>query len=446
MPLFTRKNKSKSSSDDIVLTQEDEIVAYIDEVFRKRISVQFTIKGKQISANILFMDSKNKAMRIQMDGYSQGMHGMDVMAGFALDRTWWSFKTKLVGIQDKPHLLIPKAIAHNERRKMPRTSFTSREQVKVTVMEGLGSGHGVFGMANDVSTGGICLTIEKAMVLANEKEISPSPTLFKPGARLGYVKINRVPGTQAIETSGIAKRVYRDGKWKCAIELDKLSKPDRTGFARFIEPRVLEFKFVKRSMKKREEIDARRAESPSMSGRPGAGPAAAPPPGNKAPAPPKAKKAAAPPPSGPAAATQAPAPPAPTGAPKPPTQAAAPEAGPKTKVLVIGESLLNELPFLEDADCPFTPLVGSTPVNVIRLLTEENPPIILCGSQFKGRSSIVVLERITNMGMAENRKIFVCSKDLQSKDRIKFKMMKIGRFVGLPVKDKQGFFNRLNEK
>lgn len=259
MPIFSRKSKS-NSSDDIVISAEDEVLAYLDEVFRKRIPMTIAYKGKEFCGDIMFMDQKNRAMRMQMT-VNPALNGAEVLVGFPLDRTWWAFKSKLVINQDKPHLMFPKAIARRERRKDPRTSFTAREQVKVTVMEGLGSGHGLFGMACDVSPNGICITIEKCMMLANEKEISPSPTLYSPNARLAFVKINKIPGMVMLETQGLAKRVFRDGnKWKCAIELDGLGRTERTAVLRFIEPRLLEFKVVKRSMKAREDADSRRAE------------------------------------------------------------------------------------------------------------------------------------------------------------------------------------------
>ena len=167
LPIFSRKTKAKSS-DALLLTQDDEILGYLDEVFRKRVSLSLVLKGKRISTDILFMDTKNKAMRIQMGAFKAGQNGEDVTVGFSLDRTWWSFKSKVVFMQDKPYLLVPKTIKHAERRKTPRTAFTAREQVKVTIMEGIGSGNGVFGLATDVSPDGLCLIIEKAMILSSQ--------------------------------------------------------------------------------------------------------------------------------------------------------------------------------------------------------------------------------------------------------------------------------------
>ena len=415
MALFSKKPKGKSS-DAIVLTDEDEILAYLDDVFRRRVALSVTAKGKTVSVSVMLIDLKKKAMRIQLEGFKPSAHGTEVTCGFSLDRTWWAFKSKLAFDQDKPYVLIPSVIKHAERRKDPRTSFTAREQVKVTVMEGLGQGNGVFGLASDIGPGGLCMIIDKAMELSSEKEIPPSPTLFKPGAPLAFVKINKVPGMGLIETSGIAKRVYRDGKWRCAIQLNKLSKAERAGIQRFVEPRVLEFKYIKRSMKQREANEVGGTE-PSQR-KPAARETSGPVNGSSA-------RTATPPPENKPAAAKA--------------ETAAP-ATDKGKLLILGSELLAEMPFLQESSSPYEPVVGMTPVHVIRMLTEANPSLVLLGMEFKGRSTLEVLERIVNMGMAETRQFVLCAHDLQSKDRIKYKMMKVGTFVELPVKDKQDFF------
>lgn len=118
------------------------------------------------------------------------------------------------------------------------------------------------------------------------------------------------------------------------------------------------------------------------------------------------------------------------------------DTGPKLKVLILGSELLEEMPFLEQDD-RVELLMGTTPVSLIRILTEDNPGVVLCGTEFKGRSSLDILERISNMGMSSDRRILLCSRDLQSKDRIRFKMMKVDDFVDLPVADTDAFYTIL---
>lgn len=330
MPLFSRKKK-KNDSGALVLTELDEILGYLEEVYRRRVPITYVINRKTYQTDILFLEAKTKSMRIQSGGTTRIPNGAEATAGFCLDKTWWSFKTKFGLINDKPHLMIPKQINHNERRIAPRTVFSPREQVKITILEGLGSGNGVFGLGKDISTDGMCMFIEKAMHLGTEKEITPSPTLFKPGTNLAMVKINRIPGCPMLEVSGVAKRVYRDGKWCFAFQFSKLNKAQEQMIARFIEPRVLEFKPVRRSLKKRQEMEADMGGGPSGSSARGPSGGAPSPPGGGGGAP--SPQAAAPSPS--------------SGAPRPPgtEAAAAPPVEEKIKVLVVGD-LVAELAFL----------------------------------------------------------------------------------------------------
>ena len=405
MAFFSRKSKQKAT-DGLSITQEDEILGYLDELFRKRIQLSFRLKNKTVSTDILFIEKKTKTLRIQMDTFGSMPHGTDLSAGFALDRTWWTFKTKLVIIQDKPHLLIPKQIEHSERRKQPRTAFTPREQVKVTIMEGIGSGSGAFGMATDIGLGGMCLTIEKAMILSNEKEIYPSPTLFKKDAKLAFIKINRLPGSQILELQGVANRVYKDGKWRLAVSFGKLNKTAQQSINRFVVPRILEFKYVKRSQKKREEMEQMRSSYPAPAKGGGA----------------ESKPAVADTPAASSTTSSA--------------------SGEKTRILFLGTELRDQLGFL-NSDNGFHVFVGTTPISVIKMLSENEPKALLVGEEFKGRNSLEVLEKIMNMGVLNEKRVIFVGSDITAKDRIKLKMLNINEVVNLPINDQQEFMQTL---
>ncbi len=384
-------------------------MGYLDEVFRSRVSLQVNFKKGSATTEILFIDKKSKALRVQMADFEGMKHGEDAMAGFSLDKTWWSFHTKLVFDQDKPHLLFPKSIRHNERRASPRTAFTPREQVKVTIMEGIGSGHGIFGMGKDISSDGMTVTVERAMNLSTEKETPVAKSLFKPGAKLAFVKINRIPGCPVVETQGIFRRLERSGKWVFAFSFHKLSNAQQTLIDRFIEPRLLEFKYVKRSFKRREEMETARFSTPAESAKPEKPPS---------PSPPEKPEAAA------------------HSAEAQPTAASSrQESGPK--LLVVGNDLMGHLSFLEEDG--FALEAVNTPVAIVKSLSDETPRAMLCGLEFKGREIAELLERVANMGLLDEIKIIVCAEDIPLRERIKLKMLNIQHFQTLPILDKSEF-------
>lgn len=410
MPLFSRK-KAKPKDTAGVITELDEILGYLDEVYRKRIPLVYTHNKKTYETDILMMEPKHKALRIQQSSAASRIpNNADLLVGFALDKTWWAFKAKFLMIENKPYIGLPQLIKHNERRQASRTSFSPREQVKVTVLS-LSGGHGVFGMAKDISTDGMCMYIDKAMKVAGEKEIPPSPDIFKPGSKLEMVKLNRVPGCPLLEIQGVAKRVFQDGrKWCFSFQFAKLSKAQETMIQRFIEPRVLEFRYTKRSLKKRQEMDAERASVPSGGGGGAARGGAAS--GGGAAAPAAAKEA--------------------------------PKAADKTKLLVVGESLIEQMSFLGEDGSGFEVIPGISPVSIIKVLTEDKPKAMICPVEFKGRSMLEVLEKVAAMGVGKDVRTVICGDDIQTSDRIKFKMNKIENVFDLPIADKDAFKKMLN--
>jgi hypothetical protein len=115
----------------------------------------------------------------------------------------------------------------------------------------------------------------------------------------------------------------------------------------------------------------------------------------------------------------------------------------KIKVLVIGD-LIDELAFLDTPASPFTVIQGSSPVGIVKALTESSPALLICGVEFKGRSMVEVLEKIANMGLSKSTTIVVCASELPSKERIKFKMLQIENLIEPPQgSDTQGFMEKL---
>ncbi len=254
MALFKKKDTSKYS-----LTEPDEIFGYLDELIAKKAQLTVTYNKKAFPCNLYGFEPDNKIIRIQNIQPLFKENGKTITCGFPLDRAWFIFQTKLVVVKDNLFIETPKEISYAERRKTKRAVFSMREEVKVTVVESLGKGTGVFGTATNVSEGGICLTIDKAMLLNNEKIISPHPDLYKKGTAIMLVKVNRIPGGKPFETNGKVNRVFKDGgKWKLALEFGKLPKNGITYIQSFVNSRTSDFKLTKRSRKKRLEMEKSR--------------------------------------------------------------------------------------------------------------------------------------------------------------------------------------------
>lgn len=252
MGLFSFKSKEKNDQEGVI-SEPDEILAYLDELVKKKSDIELAISSRTIRAKIFFLEEKNGLMRVQGEGVASFMKGKRVTCGFSLDRSWFSMKATVLVKDGKTYMELPKEIHHDERRKHGRAAFSAREQVKITILENLGQGTGVFGRAVEVSKGGMSLIVDKAMVLENEKEIGPGPGLYKPGTPLMLVKVNRIPGTSPFECQGVVKRVFKDGRWKLAIALVKVPSAAEVQIEKFVESRSIPFKLVRRTRRKREE-------------------------------------------------------------------------------------------------------------------------------------------------------------------------------------------------
>ncbi|PIE03744.1 MAG: hypothetical protein CSA81_00775 [Acidobacteria bacterium] len=248
MALFFFKSKSKSA--DGVINHPDEVLAYLDEVIKKKLGLMISTTIRNVDGQIFFLEEKQGLMRVQGEGIGSLKKGTSVTCGFPLDRSWFSFTSKVQIKDNKTFLFIPEEIKHDERRRHARTAFSAREQVKITVLEGLGKGNGVFGHAIDLSCEGLCLSIDKAMRLEHEKEIPASPSLFKRGTELMLVKVNRIPGCAPFECQGKVVRLCKDGKWKLVIQLKKVPSVVQAQIENFVNSRTIPFKLVQRSRKK----------------------------------------------------------------------------------------------------------------------------------------------------------------------------------------------------
>ncbi|MCP5050279.1 MAG: hypothetical protein GY940_24140 [bacterium] len=257
MALFSKKQKSLAGIPGVIHV-EDEILGYLDEVTRQRTQLSIRTKDKHWDCSLYSFDLKSKLLRIE-DSF--GLSEQDkkaVQCGFTLDSTWFLFTSQVHISGGKPYLTIPSAIQHKERRKKLRSTISSRELVKVTVLQSLGAGVGVTGKAAEISEDTIQVTIERALMMENERELSPSYDLIKEGTKLMVVKAAGLPGVPTFQVEGVVLRITQRGGWKLAVQLKKLPKKFQDAIGQFVRSRSMPYKPTKRSYKRRLEVEKER--------------------------------------------------------------------------------------------------------------------------------------------------------------------------------------------
>ena len=249
--------KSKTEGNENSINTLDEILGYFDEIFKQRKEIEIRVRKKIFLCGIYEINEKKKILRIQ--DKDMALYNKDaVKCGFTLDNTWFSFNSTLMIIDNKPHINIPKEISQNERRKHKRVSFAQRENANASILESFSKGIGITGSILNISLGGICVEINRALAIENEREVTPQPNLIQSGTKLGLVRIKGITGFAELDTNGVVNEIRRGHKWKIAIELPKLSNDIKNNFERFINSRSQEFSLVRRSRKKRIEAEKKR--------------------------------------------------------------------------------------------------------------------------------------------------------------------------------------------
>lgn len=447
MGLFSKKTKEISDDDVMLIDTEDEILGSLDELFRQRAMLMVRTKEKRWFCNIYQLDAANKVMRIED---SPGLHennGKPIQCGFALDRTYFVFPSKLVYSNDKPYVLVPKVIKQTERRKNPRVTISTREKVSVTILEGLGRGVGMTGSAVDLGSDGICLLIERALRLENEQKVSVHADLLKKGSPLAIIKIKGIPGVPAVDAEGIVNRISGPGGWKLAIQFTRLPGSTKSAIEKFVASRYISPNPMRRSfqkiqdMHKKREVEMqsqeRKSDKPPVSNiltNFRSDPSDSLPKRNDLSKNPPAafnekieKPTLTPlntiPDPIPSVFTELEIPPPP---PRPTDQ--------KNLIISLGEELTDALSFLSEVT-QFDWIHVESPIKILKLLNERNTSFLLLPVVYKRQSLLEYLEKMNAMGvLADVNIVMFASETLLPKDVIKCRMLGIQKVIVMPLK------------
>lgn len=256
MGLFSKKIPTGPD----IINSEDEVLGNLDELQRNRVAVTVQVKGQKWRSSIYSLDLKKKIMRIQDVEGMESCNKMEVQCVFTLDSLLYAFPSRIFYTEGKPNLEIPEYLEMKKQRKNPRISFSPRENINVSALEGLGAGVGITGKAIDLTKEAITIMIERAIMLQNEKQVSPHMGLLKIGGELMIVKINKLPGCPVIQCSGVVLRLSRHGDWQLVIRLTGVPANLQAAIDTLIQDRYMEPKAVRRSYKKRLQMDKEREE------------------------------------------------------------------------------------------------------------------------------------------------------------------------------------------
>jgi len=192
-----------------VLKDQSTILAYIEDLIRIRSFVQFWLKGDDmlpIAGRIDLLSELSGHMTITLQralpGDIQANTAMEMM--FTLEGMRFDAPVKFLRRDGylRAQFSIPEKVRHAERRTKMRARFGPREKATCTLLEDLFEGHGAAGRLVNLSMEGLCMRIDRAISIRENRQLGISNNLFDLGKSLAVVRIQNLPHTPLIECCG----------------------------------------------------------------------------------------------------------------------------------------------------------------------------------------------------------------------------------------------------
>ncbi len=204
MAMFGLKKSKPSEGSELVL-------AYLEDAQRVRATV-FVVdpKAREIPASLIMVTEERVSLGIQ--GRVMAEKGESIGLLFYLD----GLRLKAVGglLELKTGSLVmelPTSIELAERRKKPRARLNQREGATAIALTGLFEGIGLTGAIDNISEGGMCLKVGRAMNVKTQGPMHMGPNLLSKGDVFMVIKLSKLPKCPLIEVGGLAAHVASEG-------------------------------------------------------------------------------------------------------------------------------------------------------------------------------------------------------------------------------------------
>jgi CheY-like chemotaxis protein len=189
-----------------VLRDHPTILAYLEDLIRVGSLVQFWISRDDLvpltgKIDLLHEESGSVTVILQraLPGDLQPDTHMEMV--FTLEGMRFDAPVKFLRRDGylRAQFTVPEKVMHAERRGKLRARFGPRERGTCTVLEGLFEGFGATGRLVNLSLEGLCMRIDRAISIRDNRPIHPSTSLFTMGKTVALVRIQNLPHTPLIE-------------------------------------------------------------------------------------------------------------------------------------------------------------------------------------------------------------------------------------------------------
>jgi len=204
MAMFGMKKSKPTEGAELVL-------AYLEDAQRVRASL-FAIdpKGRETPASLVAVTDERVTLALQ--GRVMAEKGEAVSLLFYLDGLRLKASARVQEAKPGNLLLdLPGSIELAERRKRPRARLNQREGATAIALTGLFEGIGLTGSIENISEGGMCLKVGRAMNVKTQGPMHMGPNLLSVGEVFMLIKLSKLPKCPLIELGGTATHVASEG-------------------------------------------------------------------------------------------------------------------------------------------------------------------------------------------------------------------------------------------
>ena len=204
MAMFGLKKSKSSEGSELVL-------AYLEEAQRVRVSLlAVDPKGREVPATLVAVTEERVTLSTQ--GRVMAEKGEPVTLIFVLDGLRLKAKARLQELKTGTMVLeLPASIELAERRKKPRGRLNQREGAAITALTGLFEGIGLTGTIENISEGGLCMKVGRAMNVKTQGQMHLGPNLLSVGEPFMLLKLSKLPKCPLIELGGKVAHVTSEG-------------------------------------------------------------------------------------------------------------------------------------------------------------------------------------------------------------------------------------------
>lgn len=232
-----------------VLRDRPTILAYLEELIRLHTPVQVWFKKGDLVPTTARIDLLREEEGTILLSTQRSLPG-DILPPCPMDMVFMidgmrfrsQIRFKARDAYMKSSFQVPEVVRHAERRGKMRTRFSHRERASVTVLEGFFDGIGASGGLVNLSMEGLCMKIERALAIREDRKLPVNTSLFLAGKNLPIVRIQNLPHTPTIECAAtVAHLASTPGGILMGLRLECLGEGERAILEQILTRRLPRF-------------------------------------------------------------------------------------------------------------------------------------------------------------------------------------------------------------